>query len=381
MGSKRETCEIDFGFVLSVVPVGLPAGGALTIFYLADRLANDGFEVSVIFLTNSKRYLKNLSQQSNIPRSKFDYLQNTPWITYYIIAPMFRKIKGIKYSAKKLKHKQIAFCKIGKESSYNWKFENLVATSYEAAYFVNNYPSQRVAKKFFIVNQSEDNIDFNPFFYEQAREAYKMPLQKIVYNQYLQERFRENEVYKFQYGYDNDRFRITNDIRKRPNSKIIIPLRNGKDKGADLALAAASLVHSRVPEAKFFAFGNYSGIIPEYIDFYFLPTKELNNLYNECSIFVLPSSVEGFSLPTIEAMACGNAVVVMDNEGVREFIRSGQNGILITERNAQKLAEAIIELIQNDQKRYSLAENGLATSRKFTRERMYSSFKKLFADE
>ncbi len=46
----------------------------------------------------------------------------------------------------------------------------------------------------------------------------------------------------------------------------------------------------------------------------FVPDKDLVNLYMACEAFVLPSYLEGFGLPAVEAMACG-APVLASNVG------------------------------------------------------------------
>ena len=53
-----------------------------------------------------------------------------------------------------------------------------------------------------------------------------------------------------------------------------------------------------------------------------LPHKELSKEYQKSDIFVLPSFYEGLPMVVIEAMACGNRVVVTDLPGVRPWIEA-----------------------------------------------------------
>lgn len=49
-------------------------------------------------------------------------------------------------------------------------------------------------------------------------------------------------------------------------------------------------------------------------------TKQLNELYNECDVFVSPTRAEAFNLPCLEAMACGKPVITTNYGGQTDFI-------------------------------------------------------------
>lgn len=51
-----------------------------------------------------------------------------------------------------------------------------------------------------------------------------------------------------------------------------------------------------------------------------LAQTELSKVYNACDIFVLPSFFEGIPLTVIEALACGDRVVMTDLPGIREWL-------------------------------------------------------------
>jgi glycosyltransferase involved in cell wall biosynthesis/predicted SAM-dependent methyltransferase len=56
-----------------------------------------------------------------------------------------------------------------------------------------------------------------------------------------------------------------------------------------------------------------------YIDEY-LSEEEMASLYRSCNLFVSPYRGEGFSLPTLEAMACGLPVIVTDGGSTDDFV-------------------------------------------------------------
>ncbi len=48
--------------------------------------------------------------------------------------------------------------------------------------------------------------------------------------------------------------------------------------------------------------------------------KQLNDLYNECDVFVSPTRAEAFNLPVLEALACGKPVITTNYGGQTDFI-------------------------------------------------------------
>lgn len=77
---------------------------------------------------------------------------------------------------------------------------------------------------------------------------------------------------------------------------------------------------------------------------------------SELDIFLLCSSTEGFSIATIEAMAAGIPVIATRCGGPEEIITNNSNGILTENNNANQIAETIDQLIDDNERRNSLAD-------------------------
>ena len=82
----------------------------------------------------------------------------------------------------------------------------------------------------------------------------------------------------------------------------------------------------------------------------------LIRLLHRADVFALPSvSLAGQreSTPTalLEAMAAGLPIITTPSGGIRDIIEDGHNGIIVPERNAQALAEAIRKLTEDEQLR------------------------------
>ena len=90
----------------------------------------------------------------------------------------------------------------------------------------------------------------------------------------------------------------------------------------------------------------------------YVSEDELVALYNLCRLFVYPSLYEGFGLPAAEALCCGSSVVATRAGALPEIVIDGQTGILAPPADSSALAEAIIELLEDEPRRRAMAEAG-----------------------
>jgi glycosyltransferase involved in cell wall biosynthesis len=89
---------------------------------------------------------------------------------------------------------------------------------------------------------------------------------------------------------------------------------------------------------------------------------EFARYYAETTVAVIPSLYEGFGMPAGEAMACGVPVISTVGGGLPEVV--GDAGILIPTADARALREAIVALLDDPERRRSLARAGLERVRK-----------------
>ena len=90
--------------------------------------------------------------------------------------------------------------------------------------------------------------------------------------------------------------------------------------------------------------------------------KDLIGAYQQADIFTLPSIKELCPLVVPEAMAAGMPIVVTNVSGSQDMITNGNNGIVVEPGNAEELAAAWMELLEdrNMQNRFSEANLKLA---------------------
>ena len=76
-----------------------------------------------------------------------------------------------------------------------------------------------------------------------------------------------------------------------------------------------------------------------------MPQSELIPLYQNCTVFVLPSLNDVYPNAVLEAMACGRPCVVTETVGAAELIAESQCGFVVPPDDADALAAAISELL------------------------------------
>jgi glycosyltransferase involved in cell wall biosynthesis len=87
----------------------------------------------------------------------------------------------------------------------------------------------------------------------------------------------------------------------------------------------------------------------------------LITLYQNATIFILPSYHEGLPTVILEAMACGLPVIATRVRGNQDLVSTGENGILVLPNAPKKLAEAISMLLADEELRKKIVKNARKT--------------------
>jgi glycosyltransferase involved in cell wall biosynthesis len=85
-------------------------------------------------------------------------------------------------------------------------------------------------------------------------------------------------------------------------------------------------------------------------------TDQVVDYLNQADIFIMSSNVEGLPISVLEAMACGLPIITTAAGGVVDIVKTGENGIITPVGDAEKLSEAMVILIENDEIRRSMGE-------------------------
>lgn len=143
------------------------------------------------------------------------------------------------------------------------------------------------------------------------------------------------------------------------------------EKGVWQLLNCFTRVLESVPEAKLYIGGRGPqkntlelraqklGVSERVVFTGFIRDKERNYVYHRAKAAVFPSLYEPFGIVALEAMATKTPVIVSEVGGLSEIVSHRETGLKVPPGHESKLAEAIVEILSNDEFAAKLADNAL----------------------
>lgn len=337
-----------------------PAGGYKVVFEYSNMLVKDGYLVSIVYpsLLRGKITLKSL----------YNSIKN--YIKFYLLK---YRLRDSWFSIDAQVVQKMLF-RISER--YLPKSDVYIATSVETAMDLNEIKTD--AHMMYLIQHFESWITSD----ENVIQTYSNGMTNIVISRWL---------FNIVSQYSSNCTLIPNGFNFSIFNTYMLPINRNKFnlmmlyhnidwKGCNDSFAALEIVKSIYPECHVTIFGvpNRPDFLPDWYHYVQTPTPEtLNSLYNNASIFLGASWYEGWGLTIGEAMACSCAVVCTDNDGYKEMAIDGKTALLSPIKQPKMLAENILKLIENDDLRLLIAENGRRYIQDFTWQKSYSKLKTL----
>lgn len=338
-----------------------PVGGYKVVYEYANRLAVDGFQVTIVYPLTYR-----FSEQSPADR-----LKTIPRALKWIV-------KGI--SCKKWFALDPRVCEKAVLSLNERDVPEgdvYVATALHTAFYLAQYkiPSRR---KFYLIQGFENWRDSDTTVYD----SYKAGLHNIVISDWLHRHVTaagaEAEIIKN--GFDFNYFKLSVPIKERDPKCVSMMWHSEERKGGPLGLKVLQTVKERHPDLKVIMFGvpERPAGMPEWVEYHCRPDRETHNMiYNRSAIYLAPSYQEGWGLTVGESMICGAAVVCTDTLGFLEMVTDGKNGLISPCGDAEMLTANVCRLIEDPELRIAIAREGNLRIRGFSWERSYDRLKAL----
>jgi len=176
------------------------------------------------------------------------------------------------------------------------------------------------------------------------------------------------------------------------NVVVVMISRLLKDKGVLEFVAAAKILKSAGIKAQFLLIGEPDPGNPTFINESLLELwrneghvqilgfrENIAQLMAQANIVVLPSYREGLPKVLVEAAACGRAVITTDTPGCRDAIENMKTGLLVPVRDANALALAMQQLIENPDLRQQFGKAGRELAeREFAIEKIVADHLKIY---
>lgn len=344
-------------------PAAGPTGGYKVVYEYANRLAEEGYHVGIVY-------------SGSIYWSKKTLFHNITCCIRYIQ----KHLQG--YSCRSwfaLDERVQEHFTFSLNQRHVPKADIYVATSPYTAYYLNEYDDS--SKKFYFI---QDYENWGEGLKAILHDTYHYPIQKIVIARWLQgmlkEQFQEESIW-IPNGFDFTKFRLTIAVEKKNPLLVTMLYHQMERKDCAMGIRTLALVKERFENLRVSLFGvpERPKNIPDWFDYYKQPSDELHNtLNNEAAIFIGTSKVEGWGLTVGEAMMCGQAVCCTDNAGYEEMAIDGETALVSPVGDSEAMANNIIRLIEDEELRYRIANNGYQFIQRFTWEESYHKLKTLF---
>lgn len=332
-------------FVLPFKP-RRPAGGFRVMYEYANRLAEKGYKVHLIFPIK------------------------TPYMKYrlpYIIRLILARIEGFKRDVwfDFVPSVEMSYIPSVKEK-YIPDADIIIATWWATVLEVGKLTGKK-GRKINLIQGFEDWEGNEDLLFKSYDIKDTVNIVVASYLKGIVSKHTQNKIELIENGIDSTKFYLRENIVSRNPSSVAMTYSIQEIKGSKYGLEALKLVKKQIPElvCEIFGISPCPEGLPEWIKYYREP-NDLCGLYNRNAIFISNSLTEGFGLVSVESMFCGCAVVCTDIEGHKEYAFDGKTALLVKVKDVQEMADKIIYLIRHNEYRISLAQSGNTYVQRFS---------------
>lgn len=182
-------------------------------------------------------------------------------------------------------------------------------------------------------------------------------------------------------------------FKKRSKNQVVMVARLSPEKQQDHLLKAWPQVLAAVPGAKLdfwgYANDNFDKTLEKIVQeeqignsvTFHGYTTDVNSVYEDAQLLILPSRAEGLPLSLVEAQSHGLPIVANDIKyGPSDVIIDQQDGLLTQNGDIDGLAKAIISLLTDQQRLAKMSENAYEDSKRYSEPNVMKLWNELIND-
>ena len=109
----------------------------------------------------------------------------------------------------------------------------------------------------------------------------------------------------------------------------------------------------------------------------FLDWKDYPNIYSLADLFIMPAESELQSIVTLEAIASGLPVIVVNKGAVPELVSQG-NGFLFEPKKSKQLADHIIKILSDKKLKNTMSQKSLDFIKKHSMNAVGNQYEKVY---
>ncbi|MCI8588886.1 MAG: glycosyltransferase family 4 protein, partial [Bacilli bacterium] len=183
---------------------------------------------------------------------------------------------------------------------------------------------------------------------------------------------------------------IPKEVSSLKEKKLISIGRFAREKGFVDLIEVFYRIHQSAPEWKLCLVGDgseknkivdliYQYQLNDFVDLHgYLKREKIDELLHESSLYLMTSYTESFGIVLIEAMSHGVPCVAFSSaEGANDLITNDVNGYLIENRDFDQMADQVLELIGDINKRKKLGKEARRLSTGYTQNQVKGDWIKL----
>ncbi|MDB4076236.1 glycosyltransferase family 4 protein [Porticoccaceae bacterium] len=226
-----------------------------------------------------------------------------------------------------------------------------IATWWETAWWIKDWPDAKGKKAYFI--RGHELYGGDP---KLVAQTYRLPFKKLVIATWLKtlmkEIYKDDNTVLIPNGVDRAQFNYQSRSKQdMPTVGVLYGM--AELKGARTAFDAIRLAQQKIPNLRVICFGSQAirseHRPPRNFKYYCRPSQEqIPELYRQTDCWLVPSTLEGFGMPGLEAAACGCPVISTRCGGPEDYVKEGHNGYLVDVGDVEGMAERLIKIMTLD---------------------------------